>query len=597
MKQMLAGWIGHCSDRNRHRQNLTLMLHPQERGDFSNLSHEQGFLFASGQSTVQQDDIWLTLMGAPSSLSKSDLLDLLDGYQKKGLAFLTQIHFGFALVLFDFKQQTLVLATDPMGQRSMYYHKTQDGLVFGASADQVRTYPGINPQISEQSLYDYVYFHHCPSPKTIYRDIQKLENGQVLSWQQGKISRQFYWLPKFSEHPLSNPAEAGERLKSSLIASVTKYAGSSHNFGAFLSGGLDSSSVAGAMAKAFEQPVNTFSMGFNAEGYDEIEYARIAVKHFGLIAHEYYITPEDTVAAVAEIAAFYDEPFGNSSALAAYYCAKLAREHGVTLLLAGDGGDELFAGNERYARQLLFERFARLPGFARATLSGLAPVLPSSIGLLHKVKRYVEQAKTPLPDRLQDYNFLNRHSPEEIFQADFLASIDTEAPLRQWRETYHRPEDASALNRMLYLDWKSTLHDNDLVKVNKTCELAGVDVQYPMLDTDIIELSCAIPSAMKLKPGQLRWFYKQAMRGFLPDAIINKTKHGFGLPFGLWLKDYQPLRELAYDNLQDLKKRPFFAPGFIDHAIAMHGSVHAVYYGELIWILMMLELWFKDKKL
>jgi len=150
---------------------------------------------------------------------------------------------------------------------------------------------------------------------------------------------------------------------------------------------------------------------------------------------------------------------------------------------------------------------------------------------------------------------------------------------------------------MLYLDWKNTLHDNDLVKVNRMCEMAGVEVSYPLLDRRILDLSCRIPSNDKLRGQKLRWFYKQAMTDFLPERIINKPKHGFGLPFGVWLKDHQPLKQLAYGAINDLKRREFFKPDFLDHAIEMHQSVHAAYYGDLVWMLMMLELWFVGKSL
>ncbi|MDV3243059.1 MAG: asparagine synthase C-terminal domain-containing protein, partial [Methylocaldum sp.] len=161
------------------------------------------------------------------------------------------------------------------------------------------------------------------------------------------------------------------------------------------------------------------------------------------------------------------------------------------------------------------------------------------------------------------------------------------------RAYYHRPNGASPLNRMLYLDWKITLHDNDLVKVNRMCELAGVEVAYPMLDDAVIELSCRIPSKTKLKANNLRWFYKRAVHGFLPAEIINKSKHGFGLPFGIWLQNHEELKALAYGSIQQLKGRGYFRAEFLDHAIAMHQSVHAAYYGELIWVLMMLEQWFQ----
>uniref|UniRef100_UPI001C4E7195 asparagine synthase-related protein n=1 Tax=Crenothrix polyspora TaxID=360316 RepID=UPI001C4E7195 len=234
----------------------------------------------------------------------------------------------------------------------------------------------------------------------------------------------------------------------------------------------------------------------------------------------------------------------------------------------------------------------------RAGLNGCLNALPNNLqkGVLFKAKRYVDQANTPLPDRLQDYNFLHRHAVSQIFSDSFVAQIDTAKPLQSLRNAYQRPVDASSLNRMMVMDWKTTLHDNDLVKVNKMCEMAGVDVQYPLLDRDIIDLSCRIPSALKLKGQQLRWFYKQAMRDFLPEQIINKSKHGFGLPFGIWLKDHQPLKQLAYDSISSLKQRGYFRAEFLDHAIQMHQSIHAAYYGELIWVLMMLELWLQGKK-
>jgi asparagine synthase (glutamine-hydrolysing) len=490
------------------------------------------------------------------------------------------------------------LASDPIGLCNIYYAETKHGLVFGSSADYVIRHPDVSDQISAQSVYDYVYFHHCPSPNTIYQQVKKLEGGQRLIYEEGKIKLVRYWNPTFQEHLAGGLYQASEELLQLLIDSVKASVDGVDNTGAFLSGGLDSSSVAGALAKVFPGKAKTFSMGFPVEGYNEIEYANIAVKHFNTRQHEYYVTPEDTVNAVPLIAAYYDEPFGNSSALAAYYCAKLAKDNGVNRLLAGDGGDEIFAGNERYAKQMLFEHYHRLPGFATAAIEAGLNYLPASLANLKipfKAKRYIDQANTQMPDRLQDYNFLHRHDVNDVFNQNFLDQIDVNEPLQLLRDSYQRPENASTLNRMLFMDWKTTLHDNDLVKVNRMCEMVGVDVCYPLLDQRIVDLSCRIPSDIKLKGQKLRWFYKQAMADFLPDQIINKSKHGFGLPFGIWLKDHQPLKELAYDAIHGLKKREFFKPEFLDHAIEMHQSIHAAYYGELIWVLMMLELWLVGK--
>ncbi|WKJ91522.1 asparagine synthase C-terminal domain-containing protein [Methylomonas montana] len=590
-----VGWIGG----DLQNEGASRVLERMVATDFApNYLQGQWYALASASSDVRQSAGAVLL--TPQSGSRPDRQQhLLDAYLNQGADFLIGLPEADALVLIDFERQRLVLATDPIGLSHIYYAEIEDGVVFGSSADFVVRHPQVSNAIRPQAIFDYIYLSHCPSPGTIYQQVKKLEGGQCLIYQNGQLSIKRYWLPEFTEQTC-DLRQAGQELQQALIDAVRGMVDTEEYTGAFLSGGLDSSSVAGALAKVFPGKAKTFSMGFKVEGYDEIEYANLAVQHFKTRQHEYYVTPEDTVNAVPAIAAYYDEPFGNSSALAAYYCAKLAKEHGVNRLLAGDGGDEIFAGNERYAKQMLFDNYHRLPSFVSAGLEAVLNSLPNALAkqkLPFKAKRYIEQANAAMPDRLQDYNFLHRHAAADIFQADFLAQIDTGVPLQQLRDTYHRPENVSTLNRMLYMDWKSTLHDNDLVKVNRMCEMAGVEVCYPLLDRRMIDLSCRIPSHDKLRGQKLRWFYKQAMADFLPERIINKPKHGFGLPFGVWLRDHQPLKELAYGAIQGLKKRGFFKPEFLDHAIHMHQTIHAAYYGELIWILMMLELWFVGKGL
>ncbi len=593
----IAGWYGTGIDRNQAPELAESLKScaPESTKRTIGIRIAESFAFVSDdQRSLEQGHYRLALTGH----GFEPLDAIVENYKAKGADFIKDMQGAFTLMLFDESEKRLLLATDRLGQNNLYYAQTPNGIVFGSTADGVIAHPEVSSEISRQSIYDYVYFHHCPSPHTIYRQVQKLEGGQLLSYQEGKISLSYYWMPVFSEQGDYSLEQSGQELRNEILEAVRQSVAGFKETGAFLSGGLDSSSVAGALSKVYPDQAKTFTMGFPVEGYDEIEYARIAVERFKAQAHEYYVTPEDTVAAVPKIAAFYDEPFGNSSALAAYYCAKLAKDNGIKVMLAGDGGDELFAGNERYAKQLLFNRYYRIPGFARTLLrAGLynAPDALLKNKILFKAKRYVEQAEVPLPDRLQDYNFMNRHPAQEIFTDDFLTGIDIDRPIQSLRDCYDRPENASALNRMLFMDWKTTLHDNDLVKVNRMCEMIGVEVRYPLLSNEIVDLSCRIPSSEKLKGQQLRWFYKQAMRDVLPEAIINKSKHGFGLPFGIWLQDHQPLKELAYDSIGALKKRDYFRADFLDHAVKMHQSIHAAYYGELIWILMMLELWFQAK--
>lgn len=521
---------------------------------------------------------------------------LAEAYRRHGEAVCAAVRGAFSLAVIDTGRNTVLLGLDRIGQQHLFYAKTANGLVFGSSADAVLVHPAASRDIDPQAVFDYVYSHHCPSPGTIYRQIRKLDAAECLVWRDGDIKTFHHWQPEFREETASADALA-EELRAAIFGAVARFGESAEPVGAFLSGGLDSSTVAGALARVRPE-ADTFSIGFPVEGYDEMSYARIAASHFKTRQHEYYLAPDDAVAAIPKIAAACDEPFGNSSALPTYFCAKFAKEHGMGLLLGGDGGDELFAGNERYAKQGLFEPWGKLPGFLRSGLEAALAAMPEALGErfpFRKIARYVEQAKVPLPDRLHDYNFLHRVKLAEVFDPDFLDSVDGDAPLDGQRECYGRVARASSLNRMLYLDWKITLHDNDLVKVNRMCHLAGIPVAYPMLDDDVVELSCRVPSALKLKQGKLRWFYKRAFEGVLPEAILRKSKHGFGLPFGIWLKDHPPLRDLAYDSVNRLKRRPYFLPGFIDEALRMHRAGHAAYYGELIWILMMLELWFEAK--
>ena len=227
----------------------------------------------------------------------------------------------------------------------------------------------------------------------------------------------------------------------------------------------------------------------------------------------------------------------------------------------------------------------------RGLIEPVTRKLPQGFPLASKANSYLDQANTPLPDRLQSYNFLHRHQPNEIFTDDFLRQVDVSAPIALQRHTYQLPEKAETLNRMLYLDWQYTLADNDLRKVSHMCALAGIDVSYPMLDDNLIAFSCSIPSAWKIKGKDLRHFYKQALTGWLPNETIHKKKQGFGLPFGVWMETHKPLQEMAYDSLLRLKRRGYLRPEFIDHAIELHRNHHAAYYGELVWILTVLELW------
>jgi len=511
-------------------------------------------------------------------------------YAKYAEKLLDHIAGRFSLVIWDNKKRRGLAATDRFGQNTVYWRTDKKTVSIATSADDALSLSQLAPTISNQAIYNYLFFHMVPSPGTIYEGVYKLPAAHALRLGSGGATPFCYWQPTFSEGPGYNESVKGEEMLH-LLQSAVAQLDTGETTGAFLSGGLDSSTISGLLSKAQGNPTQTFSIGFDAQGYDEMAYARTASKHFNTNANEYYVSPEDVLEILPEVAANYDEPFGNASAIPAYFCAKLAHDAGMQRLLAGDGGDELFAGNERYAKQTIFEAYRFLPmSIRRYLLEPLSRHLPHK-GLPGKLSSYVQQAQIPLPDRLHTYNFLTRFSVEELFDKSFVRLLDMDQPFALERSIYDSLPDASRLNRMLYLDWHHTLADNDLRKVNRMCQLAGIEVEYPMLDDLVVELSVRVPSRQKMRFNKLRHFYKHAVRDFLPNEIINKSKHGFGLPFGVWMSNHAGLQELGQENLMRFREREILNPAFLDRLLDLHNESHPGYYGVFIWIIIMLELW------
>lgn len=516
---------------------------------------------------------------------------LSDAYLKYGRDLLQHLTGSFSLAIVDLERGSGLLAIDRMGISPLYYGFRNGQLIFGSDARAVAEHPDVGSRLDNQAIFDYLYFHMVPSPRCIFAGQEKLLPGQCVILENGNIEKTFYWKPVFSENKTSMQ-QLATKFREKLTAAVSSSLDASRT-GAFLSGGTDSSTISGLFRQIAGEPVDTYSIGFQAEGFDETEFARIAARHFSLRAHEYYLTPQDVVEAIPQIARAYDEPFGNASAVAAFFCAKQARADGIETLLAGDGGDELFGGNARYAKQKVFEFYHLLPDALRRSViePGVfgfplgARILPVA-----KAQSYIRQAQIPLPGRLETYNFLNRFPLADIFVEDFLASVDIQGPSMNTDEVYRRAEADTSLNRMLFMDWKLTLADNDLRKVNRMCELAGVEARYPMLDDDLVAFSTEVPSCLKVKGLKLRYLFKEALKDFLPQDILKKSKHGFGLPFGIWMNEHKPLMEMSHESLSRLAKRGYIKPAFIESLLAGHREFPS-YYGVMIWVLVMLEQW------
>jgi asparagine synthase (glutamine-hydrolysing) len=551
-------------------------------------------------ATAELDGIVVAVTGRPYWEGRSEALadwaiarEILDAYRERGTRLLETLHGSFALAIVEPARGIALLALDRMGVQRLAYAETPAGLVFSTSAEAVARHIAPTPALDRQAILDYLYFHMVPSPDTIFAGVRKLPAATLAEYTGGRLRLSRYWAPGFVEDRPGDFDPLARELRESLRTAV-RAAAPGPASGAFLSGGLDSSTVAGMLSEV-APPARTFSIGFGFPDYDELSFARIANARFGCVGHEYDVTADDIVASFAAIAEAYDEPFGNSSALPTYYCARLARQHDVTHLLAGDGGDELFAGNSRYADQVVFQHYERVPAAARALLeAGLrASPEPLARGVIRKARGYVAKANTPLPDRLEAWNFMHQIGMAEVLDPDFLAAIDANRPIRHMRDVYRSAPANSQLNRLLYYDWRFTLADNDLRKVEAMCDLAGVAVSYPMLHPHVVEMSTRVPPRMKMPGTALRDFYKRAMQGFLPDEIIHKKKHGFGLPFGLWLQQSKGLRGIVLGNLADLRRRRIVRDRFLDRLLDLHGAEDARYYGVFVWVLAMLEQWMK----
>ena len=513
-----------------------------------------------------------------------------EAFQRFGAKAPEQVSGDFSIA-FHLPDDRAFLAVDRFAIRSLCYRQVGNQLLFAERADQLAD---STTEINPQAIFDYLYFHAIPSPRTIYKGIYRVPPAHYVLYEFGRLTVAPYWVPSFEE---VNPPSF-DRLRDefrALLQQATARQMDGGKAGCFLSGGTDSSTVAGMIGLAHGTPAATYSIGFEAEGYDEMEFARIASSRFNTEHHEYYVTPEDLMRSIPMVAASYDQPFGNSSALPAYYCAKMAKDDGISRILAGDGGDELFGGNTRYAKQRIFDWYQHIPGPIRQDLLDplLGTRLAASLPLLRKATSYVEQASVPMPDRLQMYNLITRLGLEQTLTHDFMAQIDISSPLQHQRNVWAAAQTTNNTNRELAFDWRYTLAESDLPKVTGTTRLAGLDVGFPMLDDDLMAFSMRLPVDYKLKGLKLRWFFKEALRGFLPDEIITKKKQGFGLPFGVWLTRHDALKKLALESVHGLVDRGVLQAGFVEDLLTRRLYEHPGYFGEMIWISMMLEQWLR----
>jgi asparagine synthase (glutamine-hydrolysing) len=517
-------------------------------------------------------------------------------YERDGISFAKRFRGAFAIAHWLPGQRRLMVAADRFGLRRIYYSATDQGIAFSARLAGVFALPQLSTEIEPDALYAYMNFGTVPAPQTMYRMARRLEPGHVLVWDHGRVSTRPYWDVVYTETRRRN-AEAAVSSQTEEAVRVALAGSEPKTTGAFLSGGTDSSTIVGLMTRLTGEPVNAFSIGFQEERYNELEYAELVARHFASLHRTHLVTPDEAFACVPELVDGFDEPFGNNSVIPTYLCARGARENGMRLLLAGDGGDEIFGGNERYKREQVFARYHRLPKAIRhGAIEPLLRTLPSGgSSILGKAQRYVARAAQPNPDRFYSSEFFVAQERHLLLSPDFLAAVRVDWPLEVARRHYRSAGAVSELNRLLHVDLKITLGDNDLLKVTRAADLAGMDVRFPMLDPPLVELMASLPVRDKVRGGKKRYLFKRAFSSLLPSAVLTKAKHGFGLPISDWLRTHGPFRDLARDALlsRQCRERGYLRADAMERLFQLHQEDRTPFYGDVIWSLLMLELWFQ----
>ena len=562
--------------------------------------------FKTGSGLLERtDEVWVAadldlvnrgelLKEAGLEAGRPGLLSRL--YVQEGPGFVRRLRGAFAVALWDRARQQLLLAADHFGMRRLHYSTSARGTAFSSRLGSLMAYLGSGRQVNPEAVYSYLNFRFIPGPDTPFTDVRRLPPGHILVVRPGHSKVEPFW-------DMAYPADgAREDRAASTMYRLTHQAVREAltdlpptRTGAFLSGGTDSSTVVGLMTHLTGEHVNAFSIGFDNDKYDELQHAERTARHFRARLHTRIVKPDEALAALPSRVTAYEEPFGNNSALGTLFCAQMAREAGVTHLLAGDGGDEIFGGNERYRTDQIFARYGRLPALLRRVL--LEPILlglpPSAPGILGRGQRYIRRAKIPNPRRFYSYEFYVAQNASRLLHPDFLASISAEAPWTALERHFERARAAAELDRLLYLDLKLTLGDNDLLKVTRTAEIAGVGVRFPLLALPLVEFTGTLPVHFKVRGLEKRYLFKRAFRSLLPPETLTKRKQGFGIPTAEWIRSHPGFRELARDTLLSPRaaQRGYFRPGALEGMFELHATEETPYYGDLLWAFLMLELW------
>ena len=519
-----------------------------------------------------------------------DTETVLHGYEEFGPDCLKDLRGMFAFAIWDAKKQVLFIARDRAGKKPLYYSVTRGGsLIFGSELKVLLQHPDVEREIDPKALDAYFTLGYIPDPYSIFKNVKKLPPGHYLTFSEGRLDVKQYWDFNFNPSESLREEDYLEELRFLLDESVRLRLISDVPLGAFLSGGIDSSTIVGLMARNSAQPVKTFSIGFHEDSYNELKYARMTAQKFGTDHHEFFVTPE-ICSVVDELAWFMDEPFADQATIPNYVVSKLAREH-VKVVLSGDGGDELFAGYTRYIVAQNRASFDLIPKTLRQGLGPLSKNLPHGTKgrnylfniSLDPVSRYLDSVST--------FTSLNR---ESLYTRDFRDLVGTEGYVSSlFRDLSARVTTGEPLDRLLYIDSKTYLPGDILAKVDRTSMAVSLEARAPLLDHKLIEFVGQMPAKLKLSGLESKHLLKKAVADLVPHEILNRPKQGFGVPIQDWIN--RQLRSRIRESLTEPRsqQRGYVEPGYINVLLNEHERGRRDH-SDGLWALFMLELWHRQ---
>jgi asparagine synthase (glutamine-hydrolysing) len=520
--------------------------------------------------------------------TESDTETIVHAYEEWGPDAFRRLRGMFGIAIWDTRSRELLLARDRAGIKPLYYAETPEGLAFGSELKSLLVNGEIRRELSPEALDHYLSFLYTPPDQSIFRGIRKLPPGHYLRWCRDRVALVQYWQLDATEPFTGSEEDAAARLHGVLAEAVRLHLISDVPLGAFLSGGVDSSVVVGLMAEATPR-VTTFSIGFDEPEYDELPCARAVARHFGTDHHEFVVRP-DAMTILDAVVEHFDEPFADSSAIPTWYVSEIARRH-VTVVLSGDGGDELFGGYDRYLphpRVAAFDRL-RLPG-KRTLAARVWPVLPHGF----RGKNYLRHVARDDDGRyLDSVSFYQPDEKQALLSHDLRIALQGREASSMAQARFSRFGNLPHHSRMMRFDFETYLPEDVLTKVDRMSMAHSIESRVPLLDNEVIDFAATLPASFKIRHGRRKHILKRAAASMLPAEVLDRRKQGFGVPIGVWFRGN--LRSLFHDILLSprTRSRGYFNQRFVDRIIREHLSGIRDHTLRL-WQLLVFELWHRQ---